>query len=231
SVDAAVLQRLRKAIAAFAEGAREAGFDMPVEHAIVLEQLRAELTSSDARAPFLSGGVCFGRMVPMRLIPFQVVCVLGLEEAAFPGRDARDPLNRIAAALDTRERRIGDPSRRDADRYLFLQLFASAGRVLYLSWCGMDPRDNARREPSAVVSELLDAAAACHEADDEAALAAVREALVVRHALQPFAPAAFGAAHEGELLPEGEATEPRRFSFDARWHPAASAAPGMAPVE
>ena len=228
SVDGAVFKRLRKAIAGFAQGARDAGFDAPVEHAVVLEQLRAELSSSDARAPFLSGGVCFGRMVPMRLIPFQVVCVLGLEEAAFPGRDARDPLNRIAAALDTHERRVGDPSRRDADRYLFLQLFASAGRVLYLSWCGMDPRDNARREPSAVVSELLDAATACHAAEDDTAKAAVREALVVRHALQPFAPAAFGAAHEGEPLPEGDTTEPRRFSFDARWHPAAGEVPGTA---
>ena len=230
SADAAVLKRLRKAIAGFAQGARDAGFDLPVEHAVVLEQLRAELSSSDARAPFLSGGVCFGRMVPMRLIPFQVVCVLGLEESAFPGRDARDPLNRIAATLDTRERRVGDPSRRDADRYLFLQLFASAGRVLYLSWCGMDPRDNARREPSAVLSELLDAATACHAPEDDTDAAAVREALVVRHALQPFAPAAFGAAHEGEALPEGVVHEPRRFSFDARWHPAATGALGDRPV-
>jgi len=228
SNDAAVLKRLRKSIAAFAQGARDAGFDAPVEHAIVLEQLRAELSSSDARAPFLSGGVCFGRMVPMRLIPFQVVCVLGLDETAFPARDARDPLNRISAALDTRERRVGDPSRRDADRYLFLQLFASAGRVLYLSWCGMDPRDNTRREPSAVVNELLDTAVACHAPADDSAAAALRDALVVRHALQPFAPAAFGTAHETEALPEGETTEPRRFSFDERWHPAANEAPGAA---
>ena len=228
SSDAAVLKRLRQAIADFATSAQVAGFDAPIEHAIVLDQLRAELSSADARAPFLSGGVCFGRMVPMRLIPFRVVCLLGLDEDAFPARDPRDPLNRIAAALDTRERRVGDPSRRDADRYLFLQLFASAGRVLYLSWCGMDPRDNSRREPSAVVSELLDAAVRYHAATDADAATKVREALIVRHALQPFAPAAFGAPHEGEALPGGEAVEPRRFSFDARWHAAASTAPGAA---
>lgn len=219
--DAVVLRRLREAIAAFAQGAAIAQFDAPVEHAVVLEHLRAELGSADARAPFLSGGVCFGRMVPMRLIPFRAICLLGMEEDAFPARDPRDPLNRITRALDSRERRVGDPSRRDADRYLFLQLFASAGRVLYLSWCGMDPRDNSRREPSAVVSELLDVAARYHVGEPDA----VREALVVRHALQPFAPAAFGAPHEGEHLPEGLAHEPRRFSFDARWFPAANEAP------
>jgi exodeoxyribonuclease V gamma subunit len=216
SPDAAVLKRLRELIAGFADSAATAHYDAPLEHAVVLEHLRGELAQADARAPFLSGGICIGRMVPMRLIPFRVVCLLGLDEASFPGRDRRDPINRIVRALDTRERRSGDPSRRDADRYLFLQLFTSAGRVLYLSWCGMDPRDNSRREPSAVVNELLDCAARYHQGDADT----VREALVVRHALQPFAPAAFGAAHEGERLP-GDAEEPRRFSYDARWRAAA----------
>ncbi|MFL6591425.1 MAG: exodeoxyribonuclease V subunit gamma, partial [Luteimonas sp.] len=226
SVDASVLKRLRQAIADFAASARAAGYEAPLEHAVVLDQLRGELSRADPRAPFLSGGVCFGRMVPMRLIPFRVICLLGMDENAFPARDPRDPVNRIAATLDTRERRVGDPSRRDADRYLFLQLFASAGRVFYLSWCGMDARDNSRREPSAVVSELLDAAVAYHAPADERQAATLRDALVVRHALQPFAPAAFGAPHEDESLPVVVAIEPRRFSFDARWHPAASAAAG-----
>lgn len=216
SPDATALRRLREGIAEFAEGARLAGYDAPVEHAVVLEQVRERLARGDARAPFLSGGVCFGLMVPMRLIPFQVVCLLGMDEAAFPARDARDPLDRIVRDLDTRERRVGDPSRRDADRYLFLQLFSSAGRALYLSWCGIDPRDGSEREPSATVSELLDAAVRYH-APDDGDRESVRRALVVRHALQPFSPSAFGAPSVDER--EGD---PRRFSFDARWHEAAA---------
>ncbi|MFC5578844.1 exodeoxyribonuclease V subunit gamma [Lysobacter niabensis] len=219
--DAIALKALRQAIAAFAHGAALARFQAPVEHAVVLDHFRRELTASDARAPFLSGGVCFGRMVPMRLIPFQVICLLGMDEAAFPARDTRDSVNLLARELATRQRRVGDPSRRDADRYLFLQLFASAGRVLYLSWCGQDPRDNSRREPSALVAELLDVAVDCHHVEDEAARKAVRETLVERHALQPFSPAAFGATHVGETSADGEAREPRRFSFDARWRDAA----------
>ena len=242
--DAIALKALHQTIATFAHGATLAGFDAPVEHALVLDHFRRALGETDARAPFLSGGVCFGRMVPMRLIPFEVVCLLGMDEAAFPARDARDSVNLLARQLGTPERRVGDPSRRDADRYLFLQLFASAGRVLYLSWCGMDPRDNSKREPSAVLAELLDAAVDAHEAADEQARAGVKEALVVRHALQPFSPAAFGAAHVGETGPleagpleagpsesrPFESTDaanhgdPRRFSFDARWREAADAA-------
>ncbi|HEY0506217.1 MAG TPA: exodeoxyribonuclease V subunit gamma, partial [Lysobacter sp.] len=227
SPDDAALKRLRECIAGFAAGAKLADYAAPVEHDVLLEHLRGELTHSDARAPFLSGGVCFGLMVPMRLIPFRVVCLLGMDEGAFPARDGRDPLNRLTRQLDTRERRVGDPSRRDADRYLFLQLFASAGRVLYLSWCGMDPRDGSRREPSALLSELLDAAVQYHALPEgepgDQARDAVRNALVVQHALQPFSPAAFGAP-----LVDERVRDPRRFSFDARWHAAADAGAGSA---
>ena len=222
SADAAVRQRIREVVLEFSAGAEAAGYTGRVAHAVVHEHLRNALADADPRAPFLSGGICFGRMVPMRNIPFRVICVLGLDEAAFPARDPRDPLNRLSLALGTGERRAGDPSRREADRYLFLQLFASADRTLYLSWCGMDPRDNSRREPSAVVSELLDAAARYHGGDAEA----VREGLVVRHALQPFSPAAYGAPHEAERVSPDLDHEPRRFSYDARWHPAASGSVG-----
>lgn len=216
----AVLERLHQAVADFADSAHLAAFDQPVAHSVALDHFQAELAGSDARAPFLSGGVCFGKMVPMRLIPFRAICLLGMEEAAFPARDGRDPVNRINQALDSAQRRVGDPSRRDADRYLFLQLFSSASRVFYLSWIGMDARDGSKREPSMLVSELLDIAARYHQ--DEAQQAdgePVRDRLIVRHALQPFSPAAFGAA-----LPEEGRGDARRFSYDARWRPAADAA-------
>ena len=213
-----VLQRLREALAGFGAGATQAGFEAPVAHAIVRAELLSVLGQADARAPFLSGGICFGRMVPMRLIPFRVICLLGMDDGAFPARDARDPLNRIAQALETGERRVGDPSRRDADRYLFLQLFASAADAFHVSWQGFDPRDGSAREPSSVVAELLQVASHYHADPDEA-----RSQLVVRHALQPFSPAAFGAAHAGEAQ-----ADPRRFSYDARWRPAADAVPGAA---
>ncbi len=195
NAERAVLERLHQAVTEFADSALQAGFEQPVAHSVVLDHFQAELASGDARAPFLSGGVCFGKMVPMRLIPFRVLCVLGMEEAAFPARDGRDPVNRINQALDGKQRRVGDPSRRDADRYLFLQLFSSASRVFYSSWVGMDARDGSRREPSMLVSELLDAAARYHDGAAED----IRERLVVRHALQPFSPAAFGAALPDEI--------------------------------
>ncbi|KRG41512.1 exodeoxyribonuclease V subunit gamma [Stenotrophomonas pictorum JCM 9942] len=204
------LERLRKLINEFAEEAEKAGFAAPVPAEVVRAHFAAVLSEADTRAPLLTGGISFGRMVPMRLLPFRVICVLGLNDGDFPRRDPVAGLSRLTAELGTQRRRHGDRSLREDDRFLFLQLFASAQDVFYLSYLGADARDGSVREPSVLVSELVDAAAAYH-ADP----AAARRQLVVRHPLQPFAPAAFG-----------DAQEPRRFSYRRQWRPAAGAMGG-----
>jgi len=204
------LDRLRKLVNEFAEEATKAGFDASVPADVVRAHFASVLSEADTRAPLLTGGISFGRMVPMRLLPFRVICVLGLNDGDFPRRDPAAGLSRLTAELGTERRRYGDRSLREDDRFLFLQLFASAQEVFYLSYLGADARDGSVREPSVLVSELVNAAAAYHQDP-----AAARKQLVVRHPLQPFAPAAFGG--------DGE---PRRFSYRRQWHPAASAVGG-----
>jgi exodeoxyribonuclease V gamma subunit len=70
--------------------------------------------------------------------------------------------------------------------------------VLYLSYIGRDALDDSAREPSVVVSELLDVAATYFDDATEA-----RKRLVVHHALQPFG-----------KLPDADA---RRVRFDPAW--------------
>ena len=198
------LERLRTLIDAFAQQADTAGFDAPVPSEVMRAHFTAQLTEADTRAPLLTGGVSFARMVPMRLLPFRAICLLGMNDGDFPRRDPAAGLNRLTAELGTEQRRHGDRSTREDDRYLFLQLFSAAQDVFYLSWLGADPRDGSPREPSALVSELLAAAADYHAKPQDA----VRE-LVLRHPLQPFSPAAFGAE------------DARLFSYRRDWHPAA----------
>ena len=198
------LDRLRTLIDDFAKQAHKSGFDVPLAAEIVRAHFTARLTEADIRAPLLTGGVSFARMVPMRLLPFRVICLLGMNDGDFPRRDSAAGLNRLTAELGTDRRRHGDRSTRDDDRYLFLQLFSAAQDVFYTSWLGADPRDGSAREPSALVSELLAAAADYHAQPEEAA-----RALVLRHPLQPFSPAAFGAE------------DARLFSYRGHWHPAA----------
>ncbi len=199
------LVRLRTLIDEFARHAATAGYDGAVPAEVVRAHFAAVLAEADTRAPLLTGGISIGRMVPMRLLPFRVICVLGMNDGDYPRRDPAAGLSRLTAELGTERRRPGDRSLREDDRFLFLQLFAAAQDVFYLSYLGADPRDGSAREPSVLVSELIDAAARQHEAP-----ATVAEALVVQHPLQPFAPAAFGG--------DGE---PRRFSYCGQWHPAA----------
>ncbi len=229
ATDQRTLERLRTLLDEFASSAESAGFPATVPPEVVRAHFHARLRDTDTRAPLLSGGVSFGRMVPMRLIPFRAICLLGMNDGDYPRRDPPGGLNRLTAELGTSARRRGDRSLRDDDRFLFLQLIAAAGDVFYLSYLGADPRDGSVREPSLLVSELLDVAAAYHARPEEA-----RKQLTVRHPLQPFAPAAFGAAALRSLdrlrmsgsRDDRDSTEPRRFSYRGEWRPAADAANG-----
>jgi exodeoxyribonuclease V gamma subunit len=214
--DQRAIERLRRQIDAFAASASDAGVERLVPPDVVRAYFQQTLSESDTRAPLLTGGVSFARMVPMRLLPFRVICVLGLNDGEYPRRDPAGGLNKLAQELTTPARRFGDRSVREDDRFLFLQLFVAASEVLYLSYLGADPRDGSAREPSPLVSELLDVAARYHREPD-----AARAELIVHEPLQPFSPAAFGAGDEADGAPE-----PRRYSYRGEWRPAAQAGAG-----
>lgn len=180
----------------FAHAAADAG---PLPAALVRRALRDALAQPSAHRPWLSGGVTFAGMVPLRTVPFRVLCLLGLDADAYPRREPADDVNRLVDAIQGRApRKLGDRSVRDDDRFLFLQLVCAAGDVLHLSYGGRDARDGSVREPSPVIGELLDAVERMH---GEAA----RERLCIEHPLQPFSPRAFGA------------DDPRRFSYRGEW--------------
>ncbi len=212
------LDRLRSLIDQFARDAARADYAGQVPAEVVRAHFAAVLGESDTRAPLLTGGISFGRMVPMRLLPFRAICLLGMNDGDFPRRDPAAGLNRLTAELGSDRRRHGDRSTREDDRFLFLQLFASAQDVFYLSYLGADARDGTVREPSVLVSELLASAAHYHAAPKAA------QALVVRHPLQPFAAAAFGGSGEAS---DEDGADPRRFSYRRQWRPAVDSLAGL----
>ncbi len=180
-------QALRAALQELADDARRARYEAPVSLDLVRALLRREVERPRATARFLGGGVTFCAMVPMRSIPFAVVCLIGMGDGSFPR--ARPPLS-FDLMADRPER--GDRSRRDDDRYLFLEAILSARRCLYLSYVGRGIRDNAPIPPSIVVSELLDHLRRGFEVD-EGRLATV-------HPLQAFSPRYFAPAPEPGLV-------------------------------
>ena len=189
-------QLVRRALAALADRAERAGFDRAIPFRAYRELLTGALGSDLPVRSFLAGGVTFCQLVPMRSIPFRVVCLVGMSDGAFP-RGER-PLDFDLAA---RMPRIGDRTPRDDDRYLFLEALVSARDRLVVTYVGQSIHDNSRRPPSVVVSELVDAVTAMVP-DDQAE--ALRAQLFVAHPLQPFSPRYFTGG------------EPRLFSYAAQ---------------
>src|SRR4249919_2648210 len=210
--DRLAIDALRALVARFAKQAQEAQVDTPVPASVLRAWFNGALAEADPRQPFLTGGVTFGRMVPMRLLPFKVICLLGMNDGEFPRREPPGALNRLVSLLDTPQRRAGDRSVREDDRALFLQLLAAATQGFYLSYLGQDPRSGETLPPSVVVSELLDVASRQFVDPD-----AARSAMTVVEPLQPFSPAAFGG---------GEAPDARRVGFQGEWRAGAQAALG-----
>ena len=110
----------------------------------------AAAQNSRRSAPAL-GAICVCGLVPMRAMPFKVICILGLNEAEFPKPETPDSLNLMRAIG---ARRPGDRSRAQEDRYLFLEAIMAARSKLVLSYQGFRS-DGRARLPCGVLTELL----------------------------------------------------------------------------
>ena len=173
------LQRVRAALETLRTQADLANFSEPVSLEVVKSALRNQINAAENVAGrFLSGGVTFGAMMPMRSIPFEVICLIGMSDDAYPRSHRPVSFDLMASAF-----RRGDRSRRQDDRYLFLETLLSARHVLYLSYVGQSIRDNATLPPSVLVSELLDVV---NRGFYSASGSPASEQIIVRHPLQAF---------------------------------------------
>jgi exodeoxyribonuclease V gamma subunit len=164
-------------------------FEDPVEIEVVRYYLSTRLGTEQLSRGFLTGGVTFCEMLPMRSIPFRVVALMGMNNDAYP-REERP----VGFDLISQHPQPGDRSLRDEDRYLFLEAVLSARDLFYVSYVGQSVRDNSVIPPSVLVSELLDY---CDQGFSMADSSTVVNLLVTSHRLQAFSPAYFTG--EGRL--------------------------------
>lgn len=106
-----------------------------------------ELTGS--RGQYLAEGVVVSSLAALRGLPFRVVFICGLGEGRFPSAEGPDPLE------VSKDRRLGDLSPRERDKFLFLEALASPRDRLYLSYVARDSQTGEPLEPSPVVHELI----------------------------------------------------------------------------
>ena len=135
--DGYTLLQLEDALQAWLEACAAARLDEPLPLAVVREHWLAALDAGAPGRPFLAGGVTFATLMPMRAVPFRVVALLGMNDGDYP-RSA-PPSDFDLMALDVRP---GDRSRREDDRYLFLEALLSARERLHVSWVGRSALDN-----------------------------------------------------------------------------------------
>lgn len=176
------LQSVRKLIRLLRQLNEHSGFSASVNLDVVKQFIKRHARQPGFGSGFLSGGVTFCAMLPMRSIPFKVICLLGMNHDDYP-RHSQTP----GFDLMAKNPRPGDHSQRHDDRYLFLETLLSARQKLIISYCGQSIDDNTPLPPSVLVSELLD------YVEQGFALPAgnIRDRLVTRHHLQAFHPEYF----------------------------------------
>ncbi|OED41366.1 exodeoxyribonuclease V subunit gamma [Endozoicomonas sp. (ex Bugula neritina AB1)] len=194
--DEYALKIVRDALEQLHEQLIDADHQQPLSRAIMLSYLTERLNSERSSQKFLAGQINFCTLMPMRSIPFKVVCLLGMNDGAYPRSIPPAGFDLIA-----KHSRRGDRSRRVDDRYLFLEALLSSQNLLYISYVGHRIQDNSERIPSVLVSELLDY---CQQG-----FGINPAQLLTEHTLQAYSPGQFD--DQGKL-----------FSYAHEWLPAAA---------
>ena len=224
--DSLMLAQLEQALQTWQESAEEAGLTRELPLSVVREHWLAQIDEHSLSQRFMAGAVNFATLMPMRAIPFKRVCLLGMNDGDYPR--SHPPMD---FDLMNGDYRPGDRSRREDDRYLFLEALLSARDQLYVSWMGRSIVDNSEKPPSVLVGQLRDHLKAGWRASgvDEEGDNDLLEALTTEHPLQPFSRRYFATPQQHAAR---SVADRRLFTYAHEWHEVhAEAAPAQANEE
>jgi exodeoxyribonuclease V gamma subunit len=223
SAEQLVQSRMESELEKWLNACIDAGLTESLPLTVVREAFLSAIQESSLSQRFLAGKVNFCTLMPMRAIPFKVVCLLGMNDGKYPR--SRPPLDFDLMAAKGAYR-PGDRSRREDDRYLFLEALLSAREKLYISYIGRNIQDNSEQMPSVLVGQLRDYLAAGWRLNDTSAgsdttdqdqCAAFLNHLTCQHPLQPFSRAYF--------LPD---RNPTLLTYAHEWRDILNLQPGTA---
>ena len=172
---------------------REAGgTDVPIGSDVVHDVLLDLAEAPSREAVRLADAVTVTSLTPGQVFPAEVVCVIGLNDGAFPRSPSFPSFDLVAAGPARR----GDRDVRHEDRFVFLEALLAARRAFLVSYTGRGQRDDAAIPPAAVVDELKDYLGRRFPGGS----------FETRHPLQPFSPRYFAGSGAAEpAWPAGEA--------------------------
>jgi len=186
------LQFIRSQLDALRRQQEISGFDSEIPLGVVLERIVPKLQEAQPGKALLRGAVTFSGLKAMRGIPFKIICLLGMQDEAFPRNPVPPSFDLIAQKPEA-----GDESCRDDDRFLFLESLLACRERFYVSYIGQSIKDNSARPPSVVVCELVDFITHRFRllgGPDEAEM--LGDELVTTHRLHAFSPAYFLETNE-----------------------------------
>lgn len=146
-----ILEHIFLAIEKWLHSIQTVKYHAVIEFSVLADGLNQALQRGSGSQHFMVGKVNFCTLLPMRSIPFKLVAVLGLNDQDYPRSVTPSSLD-----LMRFKRRLGDRSRRDEDRYLFLEAILSARQSLWLSYRSRSQNNDDPLTPSVVLAELLD---------------------------------------------------------------------------
>ncbi|QBL10459.1 exodeoxyribonuclease V subunit gamma [Rheinheimera sp. D18] len=201
--DQLIYSRLSDALAQLVSAAESGDFSGDISLPVLREAWLEQASQSGLSQRFLAGSLTFSTLMPMRAIPFKRIYLLGLNDGDYPRTRMRDDFDLMAY-----DYRPGDRSRRDDDRYLFLEALLSAREAVYISWVGRNIRNNSELPPSVLVNQLRDLLNSGWQTGTEQSVA---DSLSHTYPLQPFSAQYFNgsyatyahewqAAHQGSVL-------------------------------
>lgn len=180
------IQALRRALKDLGKTSHEAGFTGKLSVEVIKESLQTALDLSSTG--FLSGKITFAPFTLMEGVPFKALCLIGMNDGAFPHTQKSCSFNLIIE-----NPKEGDKIERSEDRYIFLKTLLSARNSFYISYTGQNIRDNSVIPPSVLVSELLDTLQHTSTMKDQSSIV---KHLVTHHPLQPFSKRYFSGEND-----------------------------------
>ena len=130
----AQLERILDDVVREAAGADDVALTLLEVRALLAERLQGRPT----RANFRTGHLTICTLVPMRSVPHRVVCLLGLDDTAFPRKAPRDGDDLMLA-----DPHVGERDPRTEDRQMLLDALMAASDRLIVTYTGNDVRTNA----------------------------------------------------------------------------------------
>jgi len=161
----AALRVVREALRSLKESVEQSGYSGALPLKTIRRELVGLLLKETPAVGFLRRGVTIAELVPLRPVPFRLVCLVGMNEASFPRADKR-----LSFDVTRDSQRPGDRNKRVDDRHAFLQAILCARDRLIVTYGTPSASSRDGASPSPLVWELCETVNRYYQGPDGAPL-------------------------------------------------------------